>query len=57
MERLKLDIQRFATTGTSVTPANEDGTTFYLYWRRTSYSIENNTSTIYRALAINAAYS
>lgn len=57
MERIKLDIQKFATSGRLLTPANEDGTTFFLDWNRSSYSVENNTSTIYWVLGINAKYS
>lgn len=56
MERLKLDIQRFATSGRIQTPANEDGSYFFLMWNISSQSIENNTSTIYWVLYINAAY-
>ena len=57
MERLKLDIQRFATSGTLTTPNNTDGTSFYFTWSRQSYSIAENKSTIYWQIGINAAYS
>lgn len=57
MERLKLNIQRFATSGTLTTPGNSDGTSFYFYWSRQSYSIADNKSTIYWQIGINAAYS
>ena len=57
MERLKLNIQRFATSGTLTTPNNTDGTSFYFYWSRQSYSIADNKSTIYWQIGINAAYS
>lgn len=56
MERLKLNIQRFATSGRLQTPANEDGSYFVLDWNRTSYSIADNTSTIYWTLWVHAAY-
>lgn len=57
MERLKLNIQKFATSGTLTTPNNTDGTSFYFYWSRQSYSIADNKSTIYWQIGINAAYS
>lgn len=56
MERLKLNIQRFATSGSLTTPANTDGTTFTFAWSRQSYSIADNKSTIYWEVRINAAY-
>ena len=56
-DKIKLDIQRFAISGQMNTPANEDGTYFYVSWSRQSYSIENNTSTIYWQIGINARYS
>ena len=54
MKRLKLDIQRFATNGRLQTPANEDGSYFYLRWNRTSVNVENNTSTIWWQIGVHA---
>ena len=56
IKRLKLNIQRFATSGSLTTPANSDGTTFTFAWSRQSYSIADNKSTIYWEVRVNAAY-
>ena len=56
MKRLKLNIQKFATSGSLTTPANTDGTTFTFAWSRQSYSIADNKSTIYWEVRVNAAY-
>ena len=56
IKRLKLNIQRFATSGSLTTPGNSDGTTFTFAWSRQSYSIADNKSTIYWEVRVNAAY-
>lgn len=60
MERLKLDIQLFASTsGNLTTGANEDGTTFYLNWQQTTQGIDSQGRPYTRInwqIGINARY-
>lgn len=56
MKKIKLDIQKFASSGTLTTPANEDGSYFYLDWNVTNTYIGTNTSRLYWQLNIHAAY-